>query len=172
MTHDSIFVGQDGPTHQPIEQLMSLRLIPNVVVIRPADANEAFEAWKGAILTKGQPIVLVLSRQEVPVIDRTLYAPATGLHRGAYVLADLGLKKPQIILMASGSEVELIIEAGQQLARKGFGVRLVSFPSWEFFEGQNEAYQQRSYLMKFLFAWLLKPVSLRDGNVGLASEVK
>ncbi len=142
MTHDSIFVGQDGPTHQPIEQLMSLRLIPNVVVIRPADANEAFEAWKGAILTKGQPIVLVLSRQEVPVIDRTLYAPATGLHRGAYVLADLGLKKPQIILMASGSEVELIIEAGQQLARKGFGVRLVSFPSWEFFEGQNEAYQQ------------------------------
>ena len=142
MTHDSIYAGEDGPTHQPIEQVMSLRLIPNVVVIRPADANEAMEAWKEAVLLKENPVVLALSRKAVPVIDRNRFAPAAGLHRGAYILADLGKKAPQIILMASGSEVELIIGAGEQLASQGYGVRLVSFPSWELFKAQDETYQQ------------------------------
>ena len=142
LTHDSIYAGEDGPTHQPIEQVMSLRLIPNVVTIRPADANEAMEAWKAAVLLKQHPVVLALSRKAVSVIDRSSYAPAAGLHRGAYILADLGNKAPQIILMASGSEVELILEAGQKLASQGYGVRLVSFPSWELFKAQEETYQQ------------------------------
>ena len=142
MTHDSIYAGQDGPTHQPIEQLMSLRLIPNLVTIRPADANESIEAWKAAVLLKDHPVVLVLSRQDLPILDQTLYGSASGLHRGAYILADIGDKSPQIILIASGSEVELISEAGKQLAAKGYGIRLVSFPSWELFEMQDNDYQQ------------------------------
>jgi transketolase len=143
MTHDSIYAGEDGPTHQPIEQVMSLRLIPNVVTIRPADANEAMEAWKAAVQLKEHPVVLALSRRAVPVIDRKVYAPAAGLHRGAYILADIGSKPPQIILVASGSEVELIIEAGEQLASQGYGVRLVSFPSWELFKTQDVSYKQK-----------------------------
>jgi transketolase len=142
-THDSIGLGEDGPTHQPIEHLAALRAIPNLVVIRPADANEVTEAWKVAITRRHGPTALILSRQAIPVLDRTIYAPAEGLERGAYVLADLGDSKPELILMASGSEVSLIVEAGKRLSSEGVNVRLVSFPSWELFKLQDEAYQNQ-----------------------------
>ena len=120
-THDSIGVGEDGPTHQPVEHLAALRAIPNLVALRPADANEVREAWKVAIENRHRPTALVLTRQNLPTLDRTAgaYAPAAGLRKGAYVLADLGQGKPQIILMASGSEVGLIVEAGQAPGREG-----------------------------------------------------
>jgi len=140
-THDSIGVGEDGPTHQPVEHLASLRAIPNLVTIRPADANEVREAWKIAVENRRRPTALVLTRQNVPTLDRSVYAPAEGVRKGAYVLADLGGGKPQIILMASGSEVALIVEAGKKLESQGISVRLVSFPSWELFEEQDEAYR-------------------------------
>ena len=141
-THDSIGVGEDGPTHQPVEQLASLRAIPNLVVIRPADANETAVAWKVAVERRHGPTLLALTRQNVPTIDRTCFAPAAGLERGAYVLADLGNAAPELILMASGSEVGLIVEAGQQLAAQSINVRLVSFPSWELFAAQSAEYRQ------------------------------
>ncbi len=140
-THDSIGVGEDGPTHQPVEHLASLRAIPNLVTLRPADANEVREVWKIAVETRHRPTALVLTRQPVPTLDRSVYAPSAGVRRGAYVLADLGGGKPQIILMASGSEVGLIVQAGQRLAEQGVAVRLVSFPSWELFAQQDAAYQ-------------------------------
>ncbi|MGQ9491689.1 MAG: transketolase [Anaerolineae bacterium] len=140
-THDSIGVGEDGPTHQPVEQLAALRAMPNLVVIRPADANEVREAWKVAMANRHRPTALALTRQALPTLDRTVYAPAEGVRRGAYVLADLGDGTPQVILMASGSEVALIVEAGQRLAAEGVAVRLVSFPSWELFAEQDAAYQ-------------------------------
>ena len=140
-THDSIGVGEDGPTHQPVEQLAALRAIPNLVTIRPADANEVREAWKIAVENRRRPTALVLTRQALPILDRTVYTPAEGLRKGAYVLADLGSGTPQIILMASGSEVALIVEAGKRLAGAGIAVRLVSFPSWELFTDQDEAYR-------------------------------
>jgi transketolase len=140
-THDSIGVGEDGPTHQPVEQLAALRAIPNLVTIRPADANEVREAWKVAVENRRRPTALVLSRQNLPSLDRLVYGTADGLRKGAYVLADLGKAKPQIILMASGSEVSLIVEAGQKLAGQGIAVRLVSFPSWELFANQDQAYR-------------------------------
>jgi transketolase len=142
-THDSIGVGEDGPTHQPVEQMAALRAIPNLIVLRPADANEVREAWQVAIENRHRPTALVLTRQNLPTLDRAVYAPAGGLHKGAYVLADLGASqgKPQVILMASGSEVSLIVEAGQRLAANGVAVRLVSFPSWELFAQQDAAYQ-------------------------------
>jgi len=139
-THDSIGLGEDGPTHQPVEHLAALRAIPQLVVLRPADANEVSAAWKIAIKRQG-PTTLALTRQAVPTIDRSIYAAASGLEKGAYVLADLGAIRPQIIFMASGSEVALIIEAGSRLAADGVGVRVVSFPSWELFEEQDMAYQ-------------------------------
>jgi len=141
MTHDSIGLGEDGPTHQPVEHLASLRAIPNLNVIRPADANEVREAWKVAIQRRHQPTLLALTRQSVPVMDRTVLGPAQGLQKGAYVLADMGSGKPQIVLMASGSEVSLIVEAGYRLNTEGVAVRLVSFPSWELFEEQTPDYQ-------------------------------
>jgi len=141
-THDSIGLGEDGPTHQPVEHLAALRAIPNLVVIRPGDANEVREAWKVALQRSHGPTSLLLTRQLVTVQDRSQMAPADGLKRGAYVLADLGSAEPQIILMASGSEVQLIVEAGQKLLEAGVNVRLVSFPSWELFEQQDAAYQQ------------------------------
>ncbi len=140
-THDSIGLGEDGPTHQPVEHLASLRTIPNLVVIRPGDANEVREAWIEAVQRRHGPTTLLLTRQVVTVQDRSVMAPAEGLHRGAYVLADLGGAKPEIILMASGSEVQLIVEAGYKLAEEGVAVRLVSFPSWELFEKQDQAYR-------------------------------
>ncbi len=140
-THDSIGLGEDGPTHQPIEHLAALRAIPNLVVLRPADANEVSEAWRIAIDRRTAPTVLALTRQALPVFDRTHVAPAAGLARGAYVLADLGAGKPQVILMASGSEVALVLEAGARLAEAGIASRVVSFPSWELFSAQGKDYR-------------------------------
>ncbi len=140
-THDSIGVGEDGPTHQPVEHLASLRAIPNLCVIRPADANETAQAWKMALLRRDAPTALVFTRQNLPTLDRSVFAPAEGLQRGAYVLADLGPAAPEIILMASGSEVSVIVAAGQALAAQGVSVRLVSFPSWELFAAQDAAYR-------------------------------
>ena len=139
-THDSIGVGEDGPTHQPVEQLAALRAIPNLITLRPADANEVRESWKVAVENRHRPTALVLTRQNLPTLDRAVYAPADGTRKGAYVLADLGQGKPQIILLASGSEVGLIVAAGQRLAAKGVAVRLVSLPSWELFVEQGQAY--------------------------------
>jgi transketolase len=147
-THDSIGLGEDGPTHQPIEHLAALRAIPNLVVIRPADANEVTEAWKVAMSRRHGPTALIFTRQAIPVFDRAIYAPADGLRRGAYVLADIGDSNPELILMASGSEVCLITEAGARLASEGVNVRLVSFPSWELFEAQDEAYRNQVLLPK------------------------
>jgi transketolase len=140
-THDSIGLGEDGPTHQPIEQLAALRAIPNLTVIRPADANETAVAWMVALENQSGPVALALTRQAVPTLDRERYAPADGLRRGAYVLADLGKGKPEVILMASGSEVALIIEAGDRLVEEGHSIRLVSFPSWELFAAQKASYR-------------------------------
>lgn len=140
-THDSIGVGEDGPTHQPVEHLAALRAIPNLVTIRPADANEVREAWKFAIENRNRPTALVLTRQNIPTFDRSTFAPAEGARRGAYVLASLGGKQSQIILIASGSEVSLIVEAGRNLAKQGISVRLVSFPSWEIFSEQEVGYR-------------------------------
>ncbi|HRK88604.1 MAG TPA: transketolase [Anaerolineales bacterium] len=134
-THDSVGLGEDGPTHQPVEHLTSLRLIPNLVVLRPADANETAQAWKVAISRRDGPTVLALTRQNVP----TLESPAL-VEKGAYVLKDFGT--PEMVLMASGSEVSLVLEAAQKLADEGRGVRVVSFPSWELFEQQDEAYRE------------------------------
>lgn len=139
-THDSIGLGEDGPTHQPVEHVTALRTIPHLVVIRPADANETAQAWKVAAVREG-PTALALTRQAVPVLDRSVMAPAENLSRGAYVLADIGDARPQLILMASGSEVSLIVEAGFRLAAEGINVRMVSFPSWELFSAQDAAYQ-------------------------------
>ena len=139
-THDSIGVGEDGPTHQPVEQLASLRAIPNLTILRPADANEVVEAWKIAIENRHRPTALIFTRQALPTLDRSNYAQAAGLRRGAYVLADKGPGKPQLILMASGSEVSLIVETGKRLVDQGITVRLVSFPSWELFSEQDSEY--------------------------------
>jgi transketolase len=140
-THDSIGLGEDGPTHQPIEHLASLRAIPGLVVLRPADANETAEAWKVAISRRNGPTALALTRQNVPTIDRSIYAPASGLQRGAYVLADMGESSPELILMASGSEVSLVMDAGARLSAEGVNVRLISFPSWELFAAQEQDYR-------------------------------
>ena len=142
MTHDSIFLGEDGPTHQPVEHLAAMRAIPNLNVIRPADANETAEAWKVAIESESTPTMLALSRQNVPTLDREVYAPATGLRKGAYVLKDFGTGTPDIILIASGSEVGLITAAGEALAAEGINVRLVSFPCWKLFAAQDAAYRE------------------------------
>mgnify|MGYP003875816929 CR=1 FL=1 len=141
-THDSIGLGEDGPTHQPVEHLASLRAMPNMVVIRPADANETRVAWKAAIQRQNGPTILALSRQNTPVLDQSVMASAEGLLRGAYVLQDLGPTPLQMILIASGSEVGLIVDAGKKLAEEGVGVRLVSFPCWELFAEQSDEYQQ------------------------------
>ena len=140
-THDSIALGQDGPTHQPIEQLASLRAIPHLIVIRPCDANETAVAWRVAIETRGRPVALVLTRQDVPTLDRVHYAAADSLRRGAYVLADAPNGKPDIILISSGSEVSLIVAAGHRLTAKGINVRIVSMPSWELFDTQPRSYR-------------------------------
>jgi transketolase len=139
-THDSIGLGEDGPTHQPIEQLAALRSIPNITVIRPADANEVACAWKIAIEHKGGPVALALSRQKLPLIDRTKYAPAANLAKGAYVLAESS-KSPAMILIGTGSEVQHVIAAYEQLAKEGTAVRVVSMPSWELFEAQPKEYK-------------------------------
>jgi transketolase len=140
-THDSIGVGEDGPTHQPVEQLIGLRAIPGLIDLRPGDANEVAEAWRVALEHQHQPCVLILSRQNLPTLDRTRYAPASGLKRGAYVLADAKPGAPEVILMGTGSEVGLCVEVYEKLAAEGVGARVVSMPSWELFEQQDEAYR-------------------------------
>jgi transketolase len=140
-THDSIGLGEDGPTHQPVEQLASLRAIPGLDVIRPADANEVAEAWRAAIDRHHQPVALVLTRQDVPILDRSRYASAEGLRRGGYVLADPPDGDPEVILIATGSEVALAVEAHEQLAGEGVRSRVVSLPCWELFDRQDEAYR-------------------------------
>jgi len=141
-THDSIGLGTDGPTHQPIEQLASLRAMPNIVVLRPGDANEVVEAWKLAVQRAHGPTALVLSRQAIPTFDRTKFAPASGVAKGAYVLSDAPGAKPDVILMATGSEVGLCVAAQEKLASEGVKARVVSIPSWELFEQQGSAYKE------------------------------
>ncbi len=140
-THDSIAVGEDGPTHQPVEHLASLRAIPDLTVIRPADANETAVAWKVAVETRDHPVLLALTRQDVPTVDRSRYASADGLRRGAYVLSDAKHAQPELILIASGSEVGLILAAAERLRSEGVAVRCVSMPSWELFDTQPQSYR-------------------------------
>jgi transketolase len=140
-THDSIAVGEDGPTHQPVEQIASLRAIPDTTVIRPADANETAVAWKVAVETRGRPVLLALTRQELPILDRTKFASADGLRKGAYVLSDAKEGKPELVLIATGSEVGLIVEAAEKLQADGVAVRCVSMPSWDLFEAQPQSYR-------------------------------
>lgn len=138
-THDSLALGEDGPTHQPVEQLASLRAIPRLTVIRPADANETAVAWKVAVETRDRPVLLALTRQDVPTLDRSRYASADGLRRGAYVLSDTQDHNPALILIASGAEVGLILAAAERLQSDGIAVRCVSMPSWELFDAQPQA---------------------------------
>ncbi len=140
-THDSIGLGEDGPTHQSVEQLATLRATPNMIVLRPADANEVVEAWKVIMQFKHSPVALVLTRQALPTLDRTKYASAAGVAKGAYVLMDAPGGKPAAILMSTGSEVSFCVQAQEQLAKDGIATRLVSMPSWELFEKQDQAYR-------------------------------
>ncbi|MDY6837808.1 MAG: transketolase [Thermodesulfobacteriota bacterium] len=140
-THDSVAVGEDGPTHQPVEHMAALRAIPNLVVLRPADANETVFAWELALNRRQGPTALILSRQKLPIIDRTQYASAEGLLKGAYVLAEAPQGAPDICLLATGSEVHLALAAHEDLARQGVGARVISMPSWEIFEAQDKQYR-------------------------------
>ena len=140
-THDSIALGEDGPTHQPVEHLASLRAVPGLLVIRPADANETAVAWRVAVETSGRPVALVLTRQNVPTLERNRFAAAAGLRRGAYILAEAPNGKPELILIASGSEVALIVAAQQQLLAKNIQARIVSMPCWELFDEQPRQYR-------------------------------
>jgi transketolase len=140
-THDSISMGEDGPTHQPIEQLASFRAMPGMIVLRPADANEVAEAWRVIMRVKDRPVSLVLTRQALATLDRTKYAPASGVSRGAYVLADAPDGRPDVLLLATGSEVPLCIRAYEQLKSEGIKARVISMPSWELFESQSQEYR-------------------------------
>ena len=142
-THDSIGLGEDGPTHQPIEQLAGLRAVPGLVLLRPADANEVVEAWKIILQLRHEPVALVLTRQAVPTFDRSKYAPATGVAKGAYILADAADGKPDVILMATGSEVSLCVSVYEQLKAEGIKARVVSMPSWDIFEKQSDEYKKQ-----------------------------
>ncbi len=140
-THDSIGVGEDGPTHQPVEQLSNLRSIPGMITLRPGDANEVVEAWRLITAIQHEPVALILTRQALPTLDRTKYAPAAGLTKGAYILADAPGGKPEVMLLATGSEVSLCVEAFEQLSKEGIKARVVSMPSWELFEHQDQQYR-------------------------------
>jgi transketolase len=140
-THDAMGDGEDGPTHQPVEHLASLRAIPGLITLRPADANEVVEAYRVIMRLRHEPAVLVLSRQPLPTFDRTKYSPASGVAHGAYVLADAPGGKPEIILIASGSEVILALEAHEKLLGQGIRSRVVSMPSWEIFDHQTQEYR-------------------------------
>ena len=142
-THDSIGLGEDGPTHQPIEQLPSLRAIPGLTLLRPADANEVVEAWKVIMQLRHEPAALVLTRQAVPTLDRTKYAPASGVAKGAYILADAPGGKPDVILMGTGSEVSICVDAYEKLTAEGVKARVVSMPSWDIFEHQDKEYREQ-----------------------------
>jgi transketolase len=175
-THDSIGVGEDGPTHEPVEQLASLRAMPNLVVLRPGDANEAVEAWKIIAKLQHQPVALVLTRQNLPTLDRTKYAAASGTAKGGYILADAPSGKPDVILMGSGSEVSLCIEAYERLKAEGIPARVVSMPSWDIFEKQEKSYKDSvfppsvtarvSVEMAATFGWE-RYVGLKGHKVGM-----
>jgi transketolase len=140
-THDSIGVGEDGPTHQPVEHLASLRAIPGLITLRPGDANEVLETWRVIMQLRHEPVCLILSRQNMPTLDRTAFADAAGVARGAYVLAEAPGGAPELILMASGSEVALCVDAWQKLTAEGVRARVVSMPSWELFDKQPPEYR-------------------------------
>ncbi|GAB3362957.1 transketolase [Arachidicoccus ginsenosidivorans] len=167
-THDSIGLGEDGTTHQPVEQLIGLRSVPNLVVIRPADANEAVQAWKVAMTHKGGPVALILTRQEIPILDQNYFTHACHLQKGAYILNDPPTEhKPELILMGSGSEVHLLLEAQTDLFQMGIWARVVSFPSWELFDLQDQAYKE-----KVLPADLHKRIAVEAGSpIGWAKYV-
>jgi transketolase len=175
-THDSIGVGEDGPTHQPIEQLASLRAMPNLIVLRPGDANEVVEAWKIIAQLQHQPVVLVLTRQALPTFDRTKYGAASGTAKGAYVLAGAPGEKPEVILMGTGSEVSLCVDAYEKLKAEGVKARVVSMPSWEIFDRQDAAYKESvlpssvtarvSVEMASTFGWE-RYVGLKGRKVGM-----
>jgi transketolase len=141
-THDSIGVGEDGPTHQPVEQLISLRAIPGLIVLRPGDANEVAEAWRLIMQLRHEPVALILSRQNLPTLDRSKYGPASGVAKGAYILADAPGGKPDVILIGTGSEVSLCVDAHEKLQAEGIKSRVVSMPSWELFDHQSEEYRE------------------------------
>lgn len=141
-THDSIGLGEDGPTHQPVEQLASLRAMPNVTVIRPADANETAQAWKVALEKRTGPVALILSRQNLPIFDRSNMGDAANLSKGAYIMIDTDRVYPDVLLMATGSEVQLAVEAHARLAEQGISAHVISFPSWELFERQSDEYKE------------------------------
>ena len=176
MTHDSIGVGEDGPTHEPIEQIASLRAMPNMLVLRPGDANEVVEVWKIAIQQTHRPATLVLTRQAMPTFDRTKYAPAAGVAKGAYVLADAPGGKPDVILMGTGSELSLCVDAYEKLKTEGINARVVSMPSWEVFAEQDAAYQESvfpaavtarvSVEMASTFGWE-RYVGLKGRSIGM-----
>ena len=140
-THDAMGDGEDGPTHQPVEHLASLRAIPGLVTLRPGDANEVVEAYRYVVQLRHQPAILALSRQPLPTLDRTKYAPANGVAQGAYVLADAPEVSPELILIASGSELSVAVEAYEQLVKDGVRARVVSMPSWDIFERQTAEYR-------------------------------
>jgi transketolase len=175
-THDSIGVGEDGPTHQPIEQLASLRAMPNLIVLRPGDANEVVESWKIIAQLKHSPVALVLTRQPLPTLDRTKYAAASGAAKGAYILADAAEGKPEVILIGTGSEVSLCVEAYEKLSAEGVKTRVVSMPSWEIFEQQDAAYKEGvlpsqvtarvSVEMAATFGWA-RYTGLKGRNIGM-----
>jgi transketolase len=142
-THDSIGLGEDGPTHQPIEQLAGLRAMPGLTLLRPADANEVVEAWKVIMKLQHEPAVLVLSRQAVPTFDRSKYGAASGVAQGAYILADAPDGKPEVILMGTGTEVSLCVSAYEQLKTEGVRARVVSIPSWNLFDHQSDGYKAK-----------------------------
>ncbi|MFZ0730811.1 MAG: transketolase [Candidatus Sulfotelmatobacter sp.] len=142
-THDSIGVGEDGPTHQPVEQLASLRAMPNLMVLRPGDANEVVEAWKVIAKLQHSPAALVLTRQAIPTLDRTKYAPASGVAQGAYVLADAPGGKPDVLLLGTGSELSLCVDAYEKLKSEGIKARVVSMPCWEIFDQQDQSYKDK-----------------------------
>jgi transketolase len=172
-THDSIGVGEDGPTHQPIEQLAALRTIPRLIVIRPSDANETVVAWQAAIESRSAPVALVLSRQNLPIIDRNQYGAADGLRKGAYVLADPPGGRPDLILIATGSEVSLALGAREKLAALNIQARVVAMPSWELFDQQPESYRE-NVLPKGVRARLAIEAALPQGwhrYVGDAGDV-
>jgi transketolase len=141
LTHDSIGVGEDGPTHQPVEQLISLRAIPGLLVFRPADANEVVETWRIVTALRREPAALILSRQALPTLDRTVFAPASGVAQGGYVLAEADGGNPEVILLATGSEVHLALAAREELQAGGIAARVVSMPCWELFDRQPQAYR-------------------------------
>jgi transketolase len=140
-THDSIALGEDGPTHQPVEQLAGLRAMPNLMIIRPSDATETVEAWRVALQHTEGPVGLVLTRQKLPVLDRTVLAPASGLAQGAYILTESGGSPAEVILIATGSEVSLALDAHQRLVKEGIRSRVVSMPCWELFDAQQQQYR-------------------------------